>query len=66
MAVLLLMAACSKDKDIDTPARLTPFAATLKVERVWTAKVADKGAKVQIHTIRGVGYLIAEEKRDPV
>jgi len=25
----------------------------------------DKGAKVQIHTIRGVGYLIAEEKRDP-
>jgi len=26
----------------------------------------DKGAKVQIHTIRGVGYLIAEEKRDPV
>lgn len=26
----------------------------------------DKGAKVQIHTIRGVGYLIAEETRDPV
>ena len=26
----------------------------------------DKGARVQIHTIRGVGYLIAEEKRDPV
>lgn len=24
----------------------------------------DKGARVQIHTIRGVGYLIAEEKRD--
>jgi outer membrane protein assembly factor BamB len=46
MAVLLLMAACSKDKDIDTPARLTPFSATLKVERVWTAKVADKGGKV--------------------
>ena len=29
-------------------------------------QLADKGAKVQIHTIRGVGYLIAEEKRDPV
>src|ERR1700677_991316 len=28
--------------------------------------LADKGAKVTIHTIRGVGYLIAEEKRDPV
>src|ERR1700742_5226666 len=25
-------------------------------------QLADKGAKVQIHTIRGVGYLIAEEK----
>src|ERR1700688_3770014 len=29
-------------------------------------QLSDKGAKVQIHTIRGVGYLIAEEKRDPV
>ena len=29
-------------------------------------QLADKGAKVQIHTIRGVGYLIAEDKRDPV
>src|SRR3954449_11644741 len=29
-------------------------------------QLADKGAKVAIHTIRGVGYLIAEEKRDPV
>src|ERR1700726_4411033 len=29
-------------------------------------QLLDKGAKVQIHTIRGVGYLIAEEKRDPV
>jgi outer membrane protein assembly factor BamB len=47
MAVLLLMvAACSKDKDIDTPAVLTPFNATLKVQRVWTAKVSSKGAKV--------------------
>lgn len=29
-------------------------------------QLADKGARVQIHTIRGVGYLIAEDKRDPV
>jgi DNA-binding response OmpR family regulator len=29
-------------------------------------QLSDKGAKVHIHTIRGVGYLIAEEKRDPV
>jgi outer membrane protein assembly factor BamB len=46
VAVLLLIAACSKDKDIDTPAVLTPFTATLKVERVWSASVPDKGAKV--------------------
>jgi two-component system response regulator TctD len=29
-------------------------------------QLSDKGARVQIHTIRGVGYLITEEKRDPV
>jgi DNA-binding response OmpR family regulator len=29
-------------------------------------QLSDKGAHVQIHTIRGVGYLIAEDKRDPV
>ena len=29
-------------------------------------QLSDKGARVRIHTIRGVGYLIAEEKRDPI
>jgi two-component system response regulator TctD len=28
--------------------------------------LSDKGARVQIHTIRGVGYLIAEQMSDPV
>ena len=46
LAVLLLVAACSKDKAIDTPAVLLPFNATLKVDRVWSASVPDKGAKV--------------------
>jgi outer membrane protein assembly factor BamB len=46
VAALLLVAACSKDKDIDTPAVLTNFPGTLKIERVWSASVADKGAKV--------------------
>ncbi len=46
VAVLLFIAACSKDKDIDTPAVLTPFAATLKVDRVWSTTIPDKGAKV--------------------
>lgn len=42
---VLVIAACSKDKDVDQPAKLTDFSATLKAERVWTASVADKGAK---------------------
>ena len=46
VAALLLVAACSKDKDIDTPAVLAKFPETLKIERVWSASVADKGAKV--------------------
>jgi two-component system response regulator TctD len=29
-------------------------------------QLSDKGARVEIHTIRGVGYLIAEQKCDPV
>lgn len=42
---LLILAACSKDKDVDQPAKLTDFNATIRAERVWTASVADKGAK---------------------
>src|ERR1700742_1631104 len=42
---VLVLAACSKDKDVDQPAKLTEFSATLKAERVWTASVNDKGAK---------------------
>jgi len=42
---LLILAACSKDKDVDQPTKLTDFNATIKAQRVWTASVADKGAK---------------------
>jgi outer membrane protein assembly factor BamB len=42
---LLILAACSKDKDVDQPAKLTDVNATIRAERVWTASVADKGAK---------------------
>ena len=42
LALLAGIAACSsKDKEIDKPARLTPFAATLRVDRVWSASVVD-------------------------
>ncbi|HUO19509.1 MAG TPA: outer membrane protein assembly factor BamB [Steroidobacteraceae bacterium] len=44
LALLLGIAACSKDKEIDQPARLTPVTATLHVARVWSATVDDKKA----------------------
>ena len=45
VAALLVLASCSKDKDIDQPAQLTPFSATLRVDRLWSASVGDKRAK---------------------
>lgn len=42
--LLLVVAACSKDKPIDQPAKLTPVTATLRVEQVWKATVDDKKA----------------------
>jgi outer membrane protein assembly factor BamB len=42
---LLVLAACSKDKDVDQPSKLTDFTATIRAAKVWTASVADKGAK---------------------
>jgi outer membrane protein assembly factor BamB len=44
LALLLAISACSKDKEIDQPARLTPVTATLRVARVWSATVDDKKA----------------------
>ncbi|HWZ64118.1 MAG TPA: outer membrane protein assembly factor BamB [Steroidobacteraceae bacterium] len=44
VALLLAVAACSKDKAIDQPAKLTPLASTLRVARVWSATVDDKKA----------------------
>jgi outer membrane protein assembly factor BamB len=44
LALLLAISACSKDKEIDQPAKLTPVTATLRVERVWSATVDDKKA----------------------
>lgn len=42
VALLVAVAACSKDKTIDQPAKLTPVAWTLRVERVWSASVDTK------------------------
>ncbi|GAC1460066.1 MAG: outer membrane protein assembly factor BamB [Steroidobacteraceae bacterium] len=43
-ALVIGIAGCSKDKKIDEPAKLTPLAATLRVDRAWTATVDDKKA----------------------
>src|SRR5215469_12537332 len=44
LALLLAVAACSKDKEIDQPAKLTPVAWTLHVQHVWSASVDNKKA----------------------
>ena len=44
-AIFLAIVACSKDKEIDQPARLSPLRPTLNVSRAWTASVPDKGAE---------------------
>src|SRR5262252_4348052 len=42
VALLVAIAACSKDKTIDQPAKLTPVTWTLRVNRVWSASVDTK------------------------
>jgi len=42
VALLIAIAACSKDKTIDQPAKLTPVAWTLRVQHVWSATVDTK------------------------
>ena len=45
LAALLMAGACSKDKAIDEPAKLTPLTRpSLLVKRVWSASVDDKKA----------------------
>jgi len=42
VTLLIAIAACSKDKTIDQPAKLTPVAWTLRVQRTWSATVDSK------------------------
>lgn len=44
-AALCLLAACSKNKSPEQPAKLGPIKSTLRVEHMWSASVADRGAK---------------------
>ena len=47
---LLGLVACSKkkEKDVDAPAVLVPFAATLKVDRVWQSGVSGKASPLRL------------------
>jgi outer membrane protein assembly factor BamB len=44
-AALCLLAACSKSKNPEQPAKLGPIKTTLRVEHIWSDSVADRGAK---------------------
>ena len=44
LALALLVVACSKDKSIDQPAKLTTFQPTLRVQHLWSATVDNKKA----------------------
>jgi len=47
LAALFLIVGCSKDKNVDEPAKLTPLPSpTLRVQRLWSASIKDKGAVV--------------------
>src|SRR5207248_10440831 len=59
LAALLAVAACSKDKSIDQPAKLTPLTPKLRVQRIWSAGVDDKKAAV----LRlGLGLSVADNR----
>ena len=59
VAALVLIAACSKDKTIEPPAKLTPFAATLRVQHLWSASVDDKKA---VALRLGLGLSLADNR----
>ena len=44
-AALCLLAACSKNKNPEQPAKLGPIRTTLRVRHLWSASVSDRGAK---------------------
>src|SRR5260370_373392 len=48
-SLLAAVGACSKkDKEIDPPAQLANFPATLRVQRAWDAGVGGKGEKLRL------------------
>src|ERR1700724_1070179 len=56
LAALLIAAGCSKDKDVEPPAVLVKFPATLPVKKLWSEGVG--GGKKQIKLRLGLGPAI--------
>ncbi|HEY2035795.1 MAG TPA: PQQ-binding-like beta-propeller repeat protein, partial [Steroidobacteraceae bacterium] len=44
-AAVCLLAACSKNKNPEAPAKLGPIKSTLRVEHIWSDSVADRAAR---------------------
>ena len=55
---LVVLAACSKDKDVDRPKELVDFKATLRVQRIWTASVGGDKTPLRL----GLGLAVADGK----
>jgi len=55
-AAILLSSGCSKDKDVEPPAKLVKFPATLSVKKVWSEGVG--GGKKQMQLRLGLGPAI--------
>lgn len=60
LLALLLCAACSKDKNIDQPAKLTPLPhPSLRVQHAWSASVGDKK---EVALRLGLGASVADNR----
>ena len=53
---LVVLAACSKDKEVDPPAELTEFTSTIRVQRAWTASVGGDDEPLRL----GLGLAVEE------
>src|SRR5258708_21428336 len=56
LAALLIAAGCSKDKDVEPPAVLVKFPATLPVKKIWSEGVG--GGKKQMVLRLGLGPVV--------
>ena len=57
-ALIVALAACSKDKDVDAPAKLANIQATLQVARVWSADVGGQKVPLRLGLALAVGVLV--------